>query len=355
MSKDIILSVSDLSKHYKYYKTIFDIKKHIIRAVDGVTFDVFKNEIFAVVGETGCGKSTLSKLLTGLVKKTSGDISFKGVPLDYRNKSENFRKKIQILFQDPYSSLNPKKKIYKIVSYPAVKNGIIKNDHKDRIEFAVEQLKTVGLSENTAYNYPHMLSGGQRQRVGIARCLSVSPELLVLDEPVSALDVSISAQILNLLMDMQEKAGISYIFITHDLKLVRHIADRVCVMYGGKIMEIAKFADFFNKPAHPYSFILNQSMMPLSFDFNNKNNFGFIDFIDSIGYKNKKLKNKWATGNVAEKDTKKNINGNGCVYFNKCYAAQDICMTSSPLLKEVGDVGDRRATACFFPFIRPSF
>ncbi|MHB1660810.1 MAG: ATP-binding cassette domain-containing protein [bacterium] len=349
MSEDIILSVSGLFKHYKYYKTLFDIKKHTIKAVDGVTFNVLKNEIFAVVGETGCGKSTLSKLITGLTEKTSGDIYFKGEPLDYRNKSKNFRKKIQILFQDPYSSLNPKKKIYKIVSYPAVKNGVIKNRHKDRMEFAVEQLKTVGLPENTAYSYPHMLSGGQRQRVGIARCLSVSPELLVLDEPVSALDVSISAQILNLLMDMQEKAEISYIFITHDLKLVRHIADRVCVMYGGKIMEIAKSADFFNEPAHPYSYILKQSMMPLSFDFKNKS--GFIDFIDSIGFKNKESRNQGSADKGGEDDTKKNINGNGCVYFNKCYAAQDICITRSPLLK---DVGDGRAAACFFPFIRPS-
>ncbi|MHB8231840.1 MAG: ATP-binding cassette domain-containing protein [bacterium] len=340
MNEEIILSVSGLSKHYKYYKTLFDIKKHVIKAVDGITFNVFKNEIFAVVGETGCGKSTLSKLLTGLTEKTSGDIYFNNEPLDYRDRRKNFRKKIQILFQDPYSSLNPKKKIYKIVSYPAVKNGIIKRTDKDRMDFAVLQLKNVGLPENTASNYPHMLSGGQRQRVGIARCLSVNPELLILDEPVSALDVSISAQILNLLMDMQEKGGMSYIFITHDLKLVRHIADRVCVMYGGKIMEIAKSADFFNEPAHPYSYILKQSMMPLS-----------MDYIDSVGFKNKKTANKEPADNGDAYNAKGNINGNGCVYFNKCYASQDICGTQSPHLK---DAGDGRTAACFFPFIRPN-
>ena len=265
MDENVILSVSGLSKHYKYYKTLFDIKKNVIKAVDGVSFDVFKNEIFAVVGETGCGKSTLSKLILGLTEKTSGKIYFEGELLDYSNKKKNFRKKIQILFQDPYSSLNPKKKIYKIISYPAVKNGVIKNRHKDRMDFAAEQLKTVGLPESTASDYPHMLSGGQRQRVGIARCLSVQPELLILDEPVSALDVSISAQILNLLMDLQKKNGMSYIFITHDLKLVKHLADRVCVMYGGKITEIAKTEDFFNAPIHPYSKTLIESMASMSF------------------------------------------------------------------------------------------
>ncbi len=265
MDKNIILSVSNLSKHYKYYKTLFDIKKNVVKAVDEVSFDIFKNEIFAVVGETGCGKSTLSKLLLGLTEKTSGEIYFKGEILDYGIKKKDFRKQIQILFQDPYSSLNPKKKIYKLISYQAVKNGIIKNRHKDRVDFSAEQLKKVGLPESTALDYPHMLSGGQRQRVGIARCLSVNPELLILDEPVSALDVSISAQILNLLMDLQKKNGISYIFITHDLKLVRHLADRVCVMFGGKIMEIAKTEDFFNSPMHPYSKTLLESMNYMSF------------------------------------------------------------------------------------------
>jgi ABC-type oligopeptide transport system ATPase subunit len=260
MENNVILSVSDVSKHYKYYKTLFDIKKNVIKAVDGVSFDVYKNEIFAVVGETGCGKSTLSKLILGLTEKTSGEIYFKNELLDYKNKKEDFRKKIQILFQDPYSSLNPKKKIYKIISYPAVRNGIIKNKKKDRMEFAAEQLKVVGLPETAALNYPHMLSGGQRQRVGIARCLSVRPELLILDEPVSALDVSVSAQILNLLMDLKNETGMSYIFITHDLKLVRHLADRVCVMYGGKIMEIAETDDFFKNPSHPYSKSLLESM-----------------------------------------------------------------------------------------------
>ncbi len=327
MEKEIILNVLNLSKHYKYYKSIFDIKRDVIKAVDDITFGVFRNEIFAVVGETGCGKSTLAKLITGLISKTSGDIYYDGELLDYKDKKKNFRKKIQIVFQDPYSSLNPKKKIYKIISYPAVKNNIIKK--KDRPDFAASLLKNVGLDEEILYGYPHELSGGQRQRVGIARSLSVGPELLILDEPVSALDMSISAQVLNLLMDLQAHDKMSYIFITHDLKIVRHVADRVCVMYGGKIMEISPSADFFKEPAHPYSTILYNSMLPYKF----KKQLNFTD----LNGKNT------VPGLIGkEKGAEK-----GCAYFKKCYASKEICGKNEPPLK---DVGNNRMASCFFPF-----
>ncbi len=343
--KNAILTVSGLSKHFKYYKTLFDIKKNVIKAVSNVTFDVLINEIFAVVGETGCGKSTLSKLITGLITKTSGTVYFKGEPLDYGSRGRKLRKDIQILFQDPYSSLNPKKKIYKIVSYPAVKNGIIRK--RDRVDFAVSQLKNVGLQENTAYCYPHMLSGGQRQRVGIARCLSVNPELLILDEPVSALDMSISAQILNLLMDIQEKTKMSYMFITHDLKLVRHIADRVCVMYGGKIVEIAGSAEFFSMPAHPYSNVLYDSMM--SFDFKSKPDLSMKSLSRTRNEQEKIKPVKNSGRNIgSDKEYTK-----GCVYFDKCYASKDICRVNEPPM-ENKDQGGNRAVACFFPFSRPN-
>ncbi len=327
MEKEIILNVSNLSKYYKYYKSIFDIRRDVIKAVDNVTFNVFKNEIFAVVGETGCGKSTLSKLIMGLISKTSGDIYYYGELLDYKDKKKDFRKKIQIVFQDPYSSLNPKKKIYKIISYPAIKSNIIKKT--DRLDFAVSLLKNVGLSEEIIYNYPHELSGGQRQRVSIARSLSVSPELLVLDEPVSALDMSISAQILNLLMDLQRQGKISYIFITHDLKLVRHIADRVCVMYGGKIMEISPSPDFFDAPAHPYSNVLYNSILSYSF----KKRLNFINLNEN---------NKGLEGVNKEKEKT-----GGCIYFKKCYASKEVCKENKPPLK---DIGHNRIVSCFFPF-----
>ena len=342
--KEVILSVSGLSKHYKYYKTLFDVKRRVIKAVQGLTFDVFKNEVFAVVGETGCGKSTLAKLITGLTAKTSGEVYFDGAVLDYRDKSKKFRKKIQILFQDPYSSLNPKKKIYRIISYPAFKNGMIKR--KERMGFAGSMLKSVGLPEETALYYPYMLSGGQRQRVGIARCLSVAPQLLVLDEPLSALDVSISAQILNLLMEMREKSGMSYIFITHDLKLVRHAADRVCVMYGGRIMEISDSESFFNGPLHPYSKMLYGSM--LSFEVKDNAAFskgrGFSDggngspafspSADNVGI------------NVKTAAVPDEISDRGCVYFNRCGIRRDVCAAGEPELK---DAGNGRLIACFLP------
>lgn len=331
MEREIILNAANLSKHYIYYKSIFDIRKDVIKAVDGVSFNVFKNEIFAVVGETGCGKSTLSKLIMGLINKSSGDIYYEGQLLDYPDKKKNFRKKIQIVFQDPYSSLNPKKKIYRIISYPAIKNNIIKK--QDRLNFAVSLLKNVGLSEETANSYPHELSGGQRQRVSIARSLSVGPELLILDEPVSALDMSISAQILNLLMDLQLKNSITYIFITHDLKLVRHIADRVCVMYGGKIMEISPSKDFFNEPAHPYSETLYKSI--LSYDLKKKLSFIKPDeFNDGHG----------GDGDEKEKTV-------GCAYFKRCYASQQICRIEEPKLR---NVGNGRLASCFFPFTHPN-
>lgn len=330
MEREVILNVSHLSKHYGYYKSIFHVKKSVIKAVDDVTFDVFKNEVFAVVGETGCGKSTLSKLIAGLIHKTSGDIYYQGALLDYGNKKKDFRKKIQIVFQDPYSSLNPKKKIYRIISYPAVKNNIIKKS--DRFAFAVSLLEKAGLSEETANSYPHELSGGQRQRVGIARSLSVNPELLILDEPVSALDMSISAQILNLLMDLHEKGRMTYIFITHDLKLVRHLSDRVCVMYAGKIMEISSSKDFFSEPAHPYSNVLYNSML----SYNLKEQSNII----------KSAENDEESGSGRKE---KEISG-GCVYFKKCYASKEICRANEPPLKELGR---NRTVSCFFPFTHP--
>ncbi|MCL4542519.1 MAG: ABC transporter ATP-binding protein [Deltaproteobacteria bacterium] len=331
MEKEIILKISNLSKHYNYYKSVLDIKRDAIKAVDNVTFSVIKNEIFAVVGETGCGKSTLSKLIAGLIGKTSGNIYYYGELLDYGDKKKNFRKKIQMVFQDPYSSLNPKKKIYKIISYPAVKNDIIKK--RDRLDFSVSLLKNVGLGEEIIYSYPHELSGGQRQRVSIARSLSVNPELLILDEPVSALDMSISAQILNLLMDLKGKGKISYIFITHDLKLVRHIADRVCVMYNGKIMEISPSPDFFNTPAHPYSNVLYNSI--LSYDF--KKGLNFINLNEN---------NKKSTEVNKEKEK-----AGGCTYFKRCYASKEICKENEPPLE---DIGHDRMTSCFFPFTHPN-
>ncbi len=325
MNGDVILRVASLSKYYRTYKSVFDLKKNIIKAVDGVSFEVVRGEIFSVVGETGCGKSTLARLITGLHDRTAGEIYYKGEELNYKKRRTAFRKNIQIVFQDPYSSLNPKKKIYKTVTYPAVKNLIISK--KDRVDYAASLLKNVGLGENIINSYPHELSGGQRQRVGIARSLAVSPELLILDEPVSALDVSISAQVLNLLMDLREERSMTYIFITHDLNLVRHMADRVMVMYRGKIMEISTAEDFFKGPAHPYSVTLYNSML----------------YHDSGSPAAGGVQKDKGPGTESESENK------GCVYFGRCYAAKEKCGESEPPLK---GTGPKSSASCFFPFIR---
>lgn len=309
MGDKVLLKVSGVSKQYRHYKSLLDVRRSIIKAVDGVSFEIFENEIFSVVGETGCGKSTLSRLIAGLTDRSSGSIYYKGEPLDYKDKRLGLRKKIQVVFQDPYSSLNPKKRIYKIITYPALKNGII--GKKDRKNFANSLLNDVGLDKNVLESFPHELSGGQRQRVGIARSLSVSPELLILDEPVSALDVSISAQVLNLLAELHEKEKITYMFITHDLNLVRHMADRVMVMYAGKIMEISTVHDFFEGPAHPYSKSLLQSLGKVR---------------QAVPFQNP-------------------VKETGCVYYSRCNSADECCKKEPPLIP----AGGTRIVSCYYP------
>ncbi len=320
-----VLSINKLSKHYYGYGSLFNFKKNIIKAVDNVSFKVYKGDIFSIVGETGCGKSTLSKLILGLTSRSSGEIFYQGNILNYNLRKSDLRKKIQIVFQDPYSSLNPKKKIYKIVSLPAIKNKTIKK--KDALQYSMQMLKKVGLDENYVFKFPHELSGGQRQRISIARSLSVNPELLVLDEPVSALDVSVSAQLLNLLLDLHEKNNLTYIFITHDLRLVRHMADKVCVMYGGKIMEISPVDKFFNGPLHPYSRVLLESILA----YGPKNILQFAD-----------------AGNISLNNINTGIkkNSSGCVYYNLCSRREVQCINNEPELKENGDV----QVNCFFPY-----
>ncbi len=325
--KQEVLNISNLSKYYFSYSSLFNVRKNIIRAVDNISFKVYEGDIFSIIGETGCGKSTLSKLILGLTNKTSGEILYKGDILNYNLKKLNLRKKIQIVFQDPYYSLNPKKKIYKIVSLPAIKNKMIKK--KDALHYSIQMLKKVGLDENYVFKFPHELSGGQRQRISIARSLSVNPEILVLDEPVSALDVSVSAQILNLLLDLHEKDNLTYIFITHDLRLVRHLADKVCVMYGGKIMEISPVDRFFKGPAHPYSKVLLESILA----YGPKN---ILQFADADGNIN----------NINHINAGIQKNNRGCVYYNLCSRRQDKCMNNEPELKENEDY----RINCFFPY-----
>lgn len=248
-----LLEVVDLHVHFEQNgKSLFD-KKQLIRSVDGISLNIMPGESVGLVGESGCGKSTTARAITGLVKKTSGMIRFEGedrLELKKMNKAE--LKKIQMVFQDPYSSLNPRMTIASILSEPIKNFSICKG--KDQIaRKCIELMNLVGLHPEHMYRYPHEFSGGQRQRIGIARALASEPRLLICDEPVSALDVSIQAQILNLLKDLKDQLGLSLLFISHDLSVVRHICDKIYVMTKGKIVESGATDEVIQKPLHEYT------------------------------------------------------------------------------------------------------
>ncbi len=248
-----LLSVRNLVKHYRVDSGVFGRKGRPVRAVDGVDLDVQEGETLALVGESGSGKTTTGRCILRLIEPTSGEIRFLGEDLLAlrREPLRRMRRHIQIIFQDPYTSLNPRMTIGSTVGEPFAIHRLV--PRAGRKEKVAELLRTVGLDPSIMSRYPHELSGGQRQRVGIARALALQPRLIVCDEPVSSLDVSIQAQVINLLVELQEKFGLAYLFIAHDLRLVEHIADRVAVMYLGKIVECAPAAEIFSDPRHPYT------------------------------------------------------------------------------------------------------
>jgi oligopeptide transport system ATP-binding protein len=249
-----LLSVRDLTKHFPVERgVVFTKRVGTVRAVDGVSFDLAEGETLSLVGESGCGKSTTARLVLRLLDPTSGTIRFAGEDIAKRAPStlKPIRRQIQPVFQDPYASLNPRMPVGRILEEPMEVHGI--GDTASRRARVHELLRLVGLAPYHAERFPHEFSGGQRQRVGIARALAVSPRLMVLDEPVSALDVSIQAQVVNLLKDLQQRLGLSYLFIAHDLAVVRHVSDRIAVMYLGEIVEMAGKHDLYRTPRHPYS------------------------------------------------------------------------------------------------------
>lgn len=241
----------------KYFKT----KYGMLHAVDDINIDIKEGETLGVVGESGCGKSTLGRMLVRLEKETAGDILYKGTNICRisKKKIKDLRNNMQLIFQDPYSSLNPRMNVKMIISDPLIENAKIK-DRKKLDAKVSELMDTVGLAERYKFAYPHELDGGRRQRIGIARALALDPEFIVCDEPVSALDVSIQAQILNLLMDLQEKHKLSYMFITHNMSVVKHISDRIMVMYLGQCVELASSDILFQNPLHPYTKALLQAI-----------------------------------------------------------------------------------------------
>ena len=261
MSDDALLRVENLTKHFSQSSGILDtfLSKPSVRAVDGVSFDIREGETLGLVGESGCGKSTLARTVLRLLDPTDGAVYFKGENLaelsggDLRRQ----RRDMQMIFQDPQSSLDPRMKVGPIVEEPMRAHGLYKGEREARVR---ELLEKVGLDPHHYNRYPHQFSGGQRQRINLARALAVNPEFIVCDEPVSALDVSIQAQVLNTMRELQEEFGLTYLFIAHDLSVIRHIADRVAVMYLGNVVELAETEELFENPQHPYTDALLESI-----------------------------------------------------------------------------------------------
>ncbi len=258
-----LLQAADLKKYFPVTKgLLFSRPVGWVKAVDGIGFEIFPGDTFGLVGESGCGKTTTSKMILMLEKKTSGSLLFDGKDIDGLDKAEltRFRGSVQAVFQDPFSSLNPRLRVAEIISEPLVENQTLsKPELKDRVDFLIEQ---VGLPRQSADLYPHEFSGGQRQRIAVARALSLNPRLIILDEPVSALDVSVSAQVLNLLKDLQKNFGLTYLLIAHNLATVRYLSTFVAVMYLGKIMEAAPCRELYTHALHPYTQALISAALP---------------------------------------------------------------------------------------------
>jgi oligopeptide transport system ATP-binding protein len=323
---DVVLEVWDLVKYFPITRGIvFKTKIGDVKAVDGVNLQLRRGETLGVVGESGCGKSTLAKLLVGLEKPTSGEITVRGQKIGQLTGRTltRARRNIQMVFQDPYTSLNPRMTVGDIVGEPFAIHPEVA-PARDRRRRVQELLDLVGLNPDHINRYPHQFSGGQRQRIGIARALALKPEILICDEPVSALDVSIQAQVVNLLEELQNELGLSYIFIAHDLSVVRHISDRVAVMYLGKIVEIGQDSDIYDHPTHPYTQAL-LSAVPVP----DPTLRGHRDQI------------------VLEGDVPSPANPpSGCRFRTRCWKAQEICATEEPAL--VPRTHSGHPSACHF-------
>ncbi|MBY3622347.1 ABC transporter ATP-binding protein [Acinetobacter sp. CUI P1] len=257
----ILVDVNNLKKHFSKGKDIWGRDTSVLKAVDGVSFQIRQGETFGLVGESGSGKSTVGRCLLRLYDYTDGEVSFDGQPLSKLGEKQlkPFRRRIQSIFQDPYSSLNPSLNVLDLISEPMKIHGIHEGD--ERVEAVAALLEKVGLKREHLYRFPHEFSGGQRQRISIARALSVKPEFVVCDEPISALDVSVQAQVVNMLEDLQSEFGLTYLFVAHDLSMVRHISDRIGVMYGGRLVEVAESDELYENPIHPYTKALLSSIL----------------------------------------------------------------------------------------------
>ncbi len=320
LASNTLLEVKDLAKTFDVSapwlsRTLERKAKVFLHAVDGVSFSIEKGKTLALVGESGCGKSTVAKLMVGLYTPTRGSMDFDGLDAHAVYKSEGskkLRQRIQMIFQDPYASLNPRWKVRDIVAEPLTEHGIL-SDEKALDQRVGELLRSVGLSELDGVKYPHQFSGGQRQRISIARALATQPEFLVCDEPTSALDVSVQAQVLNIMKDLQRKHGLTYLFISHNLAVVRHVSDHVGVMYLGRLVELADKATLFANPRHPYTRML----------------------LDAIP----KMHDTGSARTPVQGEVPNPLNPPaGCAFNPRCPHVNERCRVERPVLHEIGGI-----------------
>jgi oligopeptide transport system ATP-binding protein len=322
--EDTLLKVENLKTYFPVFGGVFRKVIGNVKAVDGVSFSINKGEVFGLVGETGCGKSTIGKTLIRILKPNSGNIFYYDeaelkngkeqrvkIDLSKLNRKElmPYRSKIQMIFQDPYSSLNPRFTVEDIIEEPLI---VQRGKNRENKEIVKDLLEKVGMSEEHIYRYPHEFSGGQRQRIGIARALSTNPELIIADEPVSALDVSIQAQVINLMQDLQDEFNVAYIFISHDLSVVKHLAHRIAVMYLGFIMEMGPAEQIYNDPQNPYTKVLLSAVPEAN--------------------PRRKVKRQSLRGEVPSSLNKPS----GCAFHPRCPIAKDICKIEDPVFEEKG-------------------
>ena len=308
---ETILEVHNLKKYFTAETDFFGRPTLHLKAVDDVSFSIKKGETLGLVGESGCGKSTLGRTIIHLYKPTAGTVLFKGEAIDSQSKEKELRRSMQMIFQDPYASLNPRMTVGSILSAPLdVHTDLNRSQKQDKVQ---DLLRFVGLNPDFVNRYPHEFSGGHRQRIGIARALALSPDLVICDEPISSLDVSIQAQVVNLLEELQDKLGLTYIFVAHDLSMVRHISDRMVVMYLGKVMELADRNEIYLNPRHPYTKAL-MSAVPIP--------------------NPRKARDRQRI--ILQGDIPSPLNPpEGCNFNTRCPMAQDICFKNEPEYREI--------------------
>ncbi|MCM3555194.1 dipeptide ABC transporter ATP-binding protein [Janibacter melonis] len=331
MPDDVILKARGLKKHYPIKGGVLRTTVGAVKAVDGVDFDLRRGETLGIVGESGCGKSTLGRLLMRLEEPTEGTVEFDGIDLYSQSGADMraLRRDIQIVFQDPYTSLNPRRTVGEIIAEPFVihPDVVRKAERESRVK---ELLELVGLNPEHINRYPHQFSGGQRQRIGIARGIALNPKVLICDEPVSALDVSVQAQVINLMEKLQGELGLSYVFIAHDLSVVRHISDRVGVMYLGRMVEIGDEDEVYSRPTHPYTQAL----------------------LSAVPVPDPTLRGKrdqiTLTGDVPSPANPPS----GCHFHTRCWKVQDLCRTETPQLEVRGDGEGGHLSRCHFAEVR---